>query len=256
MELSHNFVLLIDHENVPFGGVSLQEIVASWLDSIRAELPSSGILTINVRAYGGWFEEEIVSPSRYSANEFYVAQCPSTFKFEGYYCRLLFAFADNLAARDSSSGEIVSARITHTVAMRESPKGYRILSPTLTCSEASCELNAIRRWLRRGKACFKKGCPHDFSDFFRRVEQKQVDVHIATDLIYYSVLSPPRFHVALASDDLDLLPAVACASIKRNGLSTLSVVRFLKASTYLDEFLTQNGTRIVSFSKTLGGGMS
>ena len=90
---------------------------------------------------------------------------------------------------------------------------------------------------------------------YQRKEQKQVDVHMATDLLSTTCAgTPPLSHIGLASDDWDLLPAVlAAAQASSGGATTISLLRFGDFTTYLDNDLRALGVQIVEYSPYLGG---
>lgn len=233
-------VLLIDHDNVPFASVRLISLIECWLDSLRqgGELPRRGVQSIQVRAYGGWYSGTATTPDRYSAAEFYQRTCPSVMSFEGSYVRLTFQFADELL---DAGGARSSIRLTHTVAERSNPT--RATRTAFQCPEDDCEVASITRWIRTARGCTRVDCPHRFSDVLRRLEQKQVDVHMAIDLL---TLATSRYAagIALASDDADMLPALAAAGGRRNGCA-VAVIRFDAPTSYLDGTLRDLGCDII-----------
>jgi hypothetical protein len=240
------FILLLDHDNIPYEQVSLDQIIRSWLDSFCNRLPDSGIISMKVRAYGGWYEEDYSSAARYHASEFYQNMCPSSFFYGKYICRLSFEFADYLALPFGNDERADSAiRITHTVARRASAPNIKMLSQVTPCLEEGCQLRTVRTWVRRKRACTKQGCPHSFSNYFQRLEQKQVDVHMAVDLLTYVAKEQEGCHVAIASDDQDLLPAVAASAKHRLNPGTLTLIRLYSSATYLDSLLIESGVRII-----------
>ena len=233
---------LIDHNNVRFDTYDLKGLVVSWLDAINAEvlqhLPS--ILTISVRAYGGWYQEDQTTESRFQAAEFYQERCPSALIHRNKTYRLVFSFAESLVQTQYELFE--SIRITHTVVPRNLSEKL-LLRQQKKCFESQCELKRIRKWLKGNKACPKEECPHAFSDVFFRLEQKQVDVHLATDLVLLSLIYP--FHVAIVSDDMDLIPSMIAVGVRLKKDCSLSWLRMVRRFAYLDAQLTRLGVRIV-----------
>ena len=52
----------------------------------------------------------------------------------------------------------------------------------------------------------------EFKDQFERHQQKQVDVHLATDILTWAYTWDRACHLAVVSDDIDLLPALGAAA--------------------------------------------
>lgn len=232
--------LLLDHDNIALEDVDVRKLIHSWLDRIAERLPPSGVLTILARAYGGWFLGDHASDARFKAMDFYQNAFPSVMMHKGRFIRLSFEFADFLL------GVPDPVRITHTVVSRASPQYVTVQSAAPACAEQDCELKAVRTWIRRRRACAKPGCPHGFESFFERREQKQVDVHIAVDLL--SLVNGSEGadrHIALATDDADLLPSVIAAAASRNGKTSLTLVRALKHRSYIDSALESQGVEIL-----------
>jgi hypothetical protein len=88
--------------------------------------------------------------------------------------------------------------------------------------------------MRNQRACFKPECPRSFADHFARREQKQVDVHIAVDLMTLAECNDLCRHIAIASDDTDLLPAIAAAGARLAANRTLTALRFSAGTRCVD----------------------
>ena len=235
------FLLLIDHDNAPELGV--RRLLREWLPAVSQVLPA-GNFDVRVRAYGGWYAGTTPTDARYRAAEFYQQECPALLQLAGRIVRVGFQFADALLIEPSSA----PLRISHTVASRPAADWVSRRQGGAKCEEADCQVADVRRWISRRRACLRPACPYRFSDCFERLQQKQVDIHLATDLIL-SALSPQRdgTHVAVASDDWDLLPAFLAASAPPSRLLSLSSLRFREDVTYLDSELERLGVNIVRF---------
>jgi hypothetical protein len=239
-----DLTLLIDHDNARWQSVPLVALLTAWIDSLGDAVADFGVITIAIRAYGGWYSGHGATDARYRAADFYQFHCPSVFRVGRRFCRVSFAFADSLVAgRASADAEPV--RITHTVADRAGPTRF-MRRPGAACAEPGCELPLIRRWLRNKAACTKRGCPRHFSEVFLHPQQKQVDVHLAVDLVAMAEPTCRGGHLGLLSDDSDLLPAVLYAAIKRPTSRAISLLRTRGHSdTYLDRTLRELGVQIV-----------
>jgi hypothetical protein len=118
--------------------------------------------------------------------------------------------------------------------------------PDAVCPEADCEVRKVRRWFRHNRGCTRSACPKSFADCFLRLEQKQVDIHLALDFIVLAQQLPDSACLALASDDTDLLPAVVAASSRGKPDPHLSLLRFNEKKTYMDDFILERGVNILT----------
>jgi hypothetical protein len=237
--------LLVDHDNVPFSRITIRHIIESWIDDLSGILsPRQNIVAV-VRAYGGWYDGVTASESRYRAAEFYQTDCPAAFLYAGRICRITFEFADRLLPCKTDSADH-RVRITHTVASRSAAQMFGRRMDALACEEVDCELQAVRRWLTKRRACTRAACPQAFADQFHRKEQKQVDVHLAVDVITRAETMVDGEHLALASDDWDMLPALAATTGRLAPRVTVTAIRCSTTSTYLDHDLRQRGIRILA----------
>lgn len=201
-----------------------------------------GPVHIDVRAYGGWFTGSVSTSARAQAATRYADVCPSVIRLENTYMKFRFSFADQLLTPALAS----PPKITHTIVVRD--REQHLAPKEVVCNESGCELSTLKRWVRKRRACPAQGCPNSFSDAFRRTEQKQVDVHLATDLLLLFTEPRDYDHVIVASDDIDFMPAAlaAVASAKARALTApwLTLVRNKRKSSYADWQLQDFGATI------------
>ncbi len=227
--------LLIDHDNIDYSRVTVRRLLEAWIDA-EPELQKSGPPRIlRIRAYGGWYSKSFSSEARSRAADVYTEGAPSLLKRGGNYYSISFEFADTLASSRS-------VRITHTVVNRGSPSPAVKSIRGAVCPEANCELLATKRWLRKKRACGREACPRTFTDHFERIEQKQVDVHLALDLV--TILTMSSGCVAVVTDDADILPAALVATENGTAQSRLTLIRRDSHQTYADPHLRSNNVRI------------
>lgn len=205
-------------------------------------LPQVGDMT--VRAYGGWWREEAASDARFSAAVQYSEHCPALLATAGRYWRVRFEFADDLLL--PADPAVGSPSIRHTVAMRPPPPLAISQVHGAVCTEDGCEVQRCRRWLYRRRGCTRSACPQQFGQVWIRTEQKQVDTHLAVDLLQLTRLWPRPIHISLLSDDIDFLPAIVAAATTSPLPESITHVRVTGRRTYLDPFLTERGVRILS----------
>lgn len=247
--------LLVDHDNIRRNSLSIKTLLPTWFGGIQEALPETGVLAVDVRAYGGWYSEDQVTPARFEAAEFYQRDCPSLVRFREAYFTVRFEFADSLLYKGPPPCAAESAiRVTHSVVERASPQYVRLNDSRPTCLESDCRLNEVRHWIKHKRACLNPECPLSFEDCFVRREQKQVDVHLAVDLIACANPLSGYGHVAVASDDADFLPAIAYASQIGAADGTVCLLRSPSGgTTYMDTLLVEHDVRLIAMPGEEGG---
>ena len=243
-------LLLLDHDNLREAREDALSIIEPWLTVLerRQALPpkQGSAVSLDLRVYGGWFDGHRVTKSRYDAWQTYDNTWPVLVERPQYRVRIKIEFADYLLGRLARQ---IQHKITHTVTTRHKPLRMRPTDQSRSCSEGSCERTKVRDWLKRGSGCTSSSCPNNFADCFERLEQKQVDIHLAMDLIS-AVSANGAQHVALASDDLDFTPALMSVGVNNSGTSSLVVVRTNRRPQYSDEALRSLGIEIVYVKET------
>lgn len=237
--------LLIDHHNVPYDKITLRSLIETWIFEVYDELSTGSHASIRVRSYGGWYQGASTTNDRFSAAEMYQTICPSTFRHRNTFFSISFEFADEVINPVLPFSKQGAIPIRHTLVSRTSPQRYIKAAQRSACEIPECKLKEVYRWMKKKRACMKPACPISFSDAFKRLEQKQVDIHLAIDTLCLSNAQQGNVHLAVVSDDIDLLPAYA-ASVANQRSATFCVIRCQANKTYLDDFLTSNGVRILN----------
>lgn len=238
-------LLLLDYKNLPLQRVPLASILGDWIGALdtKGQGPG-GTAEILVRAYGGWYRQTEVSPERFAAAKFLPRWCSSLVQVGGRYCRVSLEFADQLLAdRGVGATATDSPRITHTVSEFRTPPIVSAASDAVECGVANCHAPDVLRMQRKRRACTQSACPLPFSDRFVRIGQKQVDIHLAVDLL--ASVSPDAgwSAVAVASDDLDIVPAIFAAAGR--GVPPVAALRVDRPDSYADGRLRERGVHIV-----------
>jgi uncharacterized LabA/DUF88 family protein len=233
-----SFDLLLDHDNIPWHEIDISQLIRCWLFRVMDGSPA-GVLDVRLRAYGGWFAGNVASARRFDALTFYQKSCPAVIKLGPAFVRIAFEFADSLLL-----GTFGVVPIRNTYVTRASGQVLKPRAGVQTCGETDCEIKRMRRWVGRRRACPKTECPLSFSDCYVREEQKQVDVHLAVDLMQTAWASTRPTHLAVASDDSDFLPALLAAgrTVRQGSVSHL---RANLRSTYLDPELDAAGVHLI-----------
>ncbi len=226
---------LVDHKNLLDNGHTLKQLVHTVTASIQS-LQAPVYFTL--RAYGGWYSGNSITDERYEAITYYQDYCPTVLKTEAGLVRLSLQFADELAVSQERKAKVP---ITHTVNVRGSSEIKITKSLTDKCHASGCELTEVRKWVRKKTACGASHCGHQFSDFFQRQEQKQVDVHLALDLVWLAARESSDTAIVVVSDDIDILPAIIQASLQNPKRLLLHVRSATRRPTYQDALLSDLG---------------
>lgn len=234
-----NLLLLVDYENVPDAPRAVQRLVSDWVRHLQSKFPLTGVLETTVRLYGGWWSGAGLSPARERASEDF-AFVPALIEVGGLYCRIRRSFADELLLETAQP-----LYVRETYSRRPAPSlGVRRAEPPI-CGEPNCELQSCRKWFFKRRACTFGSCQVRFGDAWERGEQKQVDVHLATDLFSVAGVVASYDHVAIASDDLDFVPAIAAVAVRGLDGQSLTSLRVERDVTYLDVELRRMGIQVV-----------
>lgn len=249
-----DLILILDYDNIDRSAAPPKLLLAQWLDRLcRAGcLPSRRTLTLVVRAYGGWYAGFETSSARFEAAAGYAQAWPSILASNGVFCRVRFQFADRLLLPSADVGgtERPCPAITHTVARRLALP--RLVFSLANCTDPDCELRRIRRWLRKKRGCTKSGCEKTYENVCAAKEQKQVDVHMATDLLLVSSTHEVAA-IGVASDDTDLLPAVAASAVLlRQSTTHLCHLRTDDNTRYIDTELRELGVQLITIKQQPG----
>lgn len=209
-----DIILLVDFDNLELNGISPSAIVEASVSQVIdiEEMPGRD-LRVLLRLYGGWYRRYEQTDQRQRASQIYSPLQFSLRKVRDRIVRSRVEFADSMVF-DSSDG------ITHTVVSRSRQPRSKKKPQAPSCSRDDCALKDVRKWMRKGKACTVSGCCHEFGEQFVRDEQKQVDTHLASDLIWLAALGGRAgSSIILCSDDVDFIPPLAtAASALREGV--------------------------------------
>ncbi len=234
---SKKIILLIDHFNWDFAKQDLVKILKQWLAIILDDRPL--FYNLSLRSYGGWKSDGFTSKKRYDAFAYYQKSLPSIITMKNSYIRINFEFADYVYP----SKLIQDHQIDNTLIFRKSKNYFTKNKENNNCEEKDCELKKITKWMKSKKACTAESCMKSFSDFFVRVEQKQVDTLIVSDLLMISMFHSDIKHVGLLSNDLDFAPAFI--SLIAHNRTNFSSIRVKNRKWYIDNILNEVGINII-----------
>lgn len=235
-------VILVDYANVPQDEIKPHQIFSTWARFIATA--GHGSARALVRLYGGWFIEGTTSPERFRAHSEVTDHWPVVFTEGGVHHRLIPEFADQLIF---THGTRPAARVTHTVSDRRRAPRLRRTEVARQCQQADCTVKQVASWAASNRGCTTPACPHPFVATFGSNEQKQVDVHLATDLMALALHRAPVRTVTIVTNDIDVTPAlllsVAAAKISNAELS-FALLRSHRTVSYADASLAELGVAI------------
>jgi uncharacterized LabA/DUF88 family protein len=230
-----HIMILIDHENIDLARTNPKALATAALRAIPEV--ADGVY-VTLRAYGGWFEGASPTDSRFHALRSYQDLCPTLIQTDRGLVRIAFEFADELAMTRFTAQTI---DVRHTVTVRHTPDRIMACQRNRECSEVDCKIRAVHKWTRKKTACFSATCPPPFEAFFQRQQQKQVDVHLAVDLVWFASTIDQDTMIVIASDDMDILPALLQASFQNPNSRIIHLHSRSTAIAYPDSFFTRLG---------------
>lgn len=234
-------LILIDYNNLANAPAKLTDAFTAWLSNSPLAASAGAVVDISVRAYGGWYNETQPTDERSEAIAYFQKELPSLFVAGHRYFRTHLEFADSLVEiPQSHAGHTTKPRFTHTVALRPAELTTTVKPGAAACTIPNCRLVETRRWVRRRKACLEPGCALTYSTCFERREQKQVDVHLAADLLIGSRITN---ELALISADMDFVPAVVGAALFNPSTRT-TWIRPKGTGCYLDPYCASLGVHL------------
>lgn len=233
--------LLIDHDNLADPPTFLPRNVIPWLQSLLGSkfIENGGNLEVIVRVYGGWFNGTATTDKRREAFLYYSQHWPTILLFGSSYIRFRVEFADTLVL---TSADRPKPKITHTLRQQKKLPRFSRTDIGKACQQTDCEITKVAKWTKRQTGCFSATCPNDFAACFSRLEQKQVDVHLASDLMLLAALSTGLMAIGICSEDTDLTPAVMSAAMVLEQLGKTTLLAMLRDNQrpYHSDFVLEN----------------
>lgn len=192
-------LILLDSDNLAWADLRpLIERVVSLVPSTES------VREVRLRIYGGWWDGELPTDSRIEIAGRLPELAPALLRVDSSLCRVSSEFADQLLGEPPFRDEIVRGTFVRRPIDRIVVKSQ----PSEACNHPQCQLRQCRDWVRTRHACSLKDCTKRFGDYWLRPEQKKVDVHIAVDAMLAAVDPRGPTNLVIASDDVDLEPAL------------------------------------------------
>lgn len=191
---------------------------------------------VNIRLYGGWYEEQGLSKDGTRLTQEVGASFPLSLIGEDGEVRYV---------RCEIASSLVDSRSDLFPATLRNRHGLdwfiRDPQPARCIDKANCTVSLVMRWSRNG--CPTPGCPVRSIEAFRCIQQKLVDTLICCDLLSLAVPDPAT-PVFLISEDDDFVPALLLAGLR--GAAIWHVRTKSKKIRLYDHLLIARGVQLTS----------
>jgi uncharacterized LabA/DUF88 family protein len=213
-----NIYIFIDYDNLQEehkeeGILSIIQKVLSKI-SFNAENKAENKIDVEVRIYGGWYEDEQMTRKAQDLSATIQDIFPKMLKLpenRTHIFNIKTALAFALLQEPDR-------HIFNTFRKKGNLKNIRVENQqNVNCENNDCVLPKIKKLIRTGK-CFKLGCDKD--NLVYRYEQKIIDTMLSSDMIYAADILADI--IILISGDDDFLPPIRAALLKSK-----KVFRFL-----------------------------
>lgn len=208
--------LLVDYDNLDVStvGSKLSEITEYLISRIYNSLKDNDVDAcewVVIRLYGGWYENDTLT---LKAQEIItsLSQSPVLFEFRSQndgkkqIWRVRIELALGIVA-------VPGIHLMHTYRKRQKLTGIRVVDPiTVGCDPSKCSILGIKKLIRKNKC---PDCGTNANQIIWRVEQKLVDVMLASDIQSLSII--PDTVICVVSSDDDFWPALLLASHNATG---------------------------------------
>lgn len=202
-------LVLVDYDNLRED--HKRSGILSLITKALSHLPksiSATLGTCEVRIYGGWYEEALMTHLAQDVSIRIQEEFPAIIKIPLSEGRLI-QFRTNAELAFALYQE-PSHHLFNTFRKKAVPSNIRFAKPLdVGCTNSSCILHLAKKLLQKNK-CPIDTCSTTSSELVYRHEQKIVDTMLTCDLIYASQ-SNSNIHIMLVSDDDDFLPPIRTA---------------------------------------------
>ncbi|MFK8056623.1 MAG: hypothetical protein AB8F78_10925 [Saprospiraceae bacterium] len=206
-------VTIVDFDNLakPQSDVAESErVISGLIDNLVSRLAwSEGENTLLIRLYGGWYEDDFTISRRGSI----VMQALSEYRGEilvdnELIIRIKIEIAGSLATERN-------VKIRNTYVQKEGMKNLRVkpgFNSECSHSNQICPAKFIKKLSASALTeCMVEGCSSINSEIFIQYGQKQVDTHMASDILIYSLKDDAISRIVVITADVDIIPPVASA---------------------------------------------
>lgn len=198
-------VIFIDYDNLhpTQKTAGILDVVTKAL--VQMPFDTSAVhIGCDVRVYGGWYEETVMTQLAQRVTVDLQENFPSVIRLptrQTYEKQLTVSINAELAR---SLLQEPGYHLFNTYRRKGKPANVRIQAPAIVgCTDPNCVLPMMKKLLKNGK-CPKSGCGITIDKLVYRHEQKIVDTMLSCDLIYAA--GGRIEHIGLISSDDDFLP--------------------------------------------------
>lgn len=209
--------ILLDVYN--FLDLAVQTEIVTSLEDLIKQAASVDIDYVDLRLYGGWFEDGLLTVH---ASKLVADIVGIRFPMQHPKGHRLLRGRIGLATGPAA---LSGRQYGGTLTSRSGLKAIRLMDdkqPDGCASEENCAVRALKRLTKRSTSrCPTALCEVQNKDAFRHKEQKMVDTMMAIDTLHLAA-SFPQQRVIVASDDVDLVPALEVAANSGGDVSLIS----------------------------------
>jgi uncharacterized LabA/DUF88 family protein len=227
--------ILIDYANFNWSKIDFSQLLNLAIGSLKHN--DIFAASINIRIYGGWFYNDVVTQQRIDAM-ITIANWPNIIRVFDKIYRIKYTFSDTLYGFNKNEFAQIKKNFIERKEKLHNIKFQKTENISNLCTKTNCSIDRVNRWLKSDKACINTDCPRKFSDFFVRFEQKQVDTHILVDFLHIIHMAEENF-VFIMSDDIDFLPGIQYAIVNKKN-SCIGLLCTEKINPYMHDILTRS----------------
>ena len=182
----------------------LVDVVERIVSAVVPDYLDSDDKRVNLRLYGGWYEDQKPTRDAQSLSQSVTENYPSAIRSNSRFVIVSVELAYSMKCDPSH-------HLWYTLRSKTAPRGIVFQSPqSAGCVLPDrCPLHPSYDFFVRGE-CPEQDCLVKSSLVLRRREQKLVDTMLAADLFYSLQLSSEKQVVLVSSDD-DLWPVIKTA---------------------------------------------
>ncbi len=197
--------ILVDFDNIAplTRSGPLLKAVDTIFDAAKPTLSTT--TRVQVRLYGGWYEEQGPTRRAQQLAADVAANFPHAINIDTapQPLRVQVELAYSLLAEPKR-------HLLHTYREKKPPQALRSREPTEAgCMDSSCALSGIAKLIKSGR-CPATTCTIKTKDLLYKAEQKLVDSMITADLVYLATHGDKEPTIVVCSDD-DIWPGVRTA---------------------------------------------
>lgn len=202
----------------------------------QSNLPSyRGIVSCDVRIYGGWYEESKITRTAEDVSAEIEREFPKIIKIQND--DMFDIVVNTRASLAMALMKHPDRHLYHTYRRKGRPRNIKIADvEDAGCQRENCLLPKVKEFLKTGR-CPNEGCIVDKADLLYRHEQKIVDTMLTCDMIYAQSFGYST--IVLVSSDDDFIPPLIMVSVPGIHVVRIHTSPDNQRYSYMDQNKTQ-----------------